>query len=72
MEYLTYITQDNDRWDSIAYRFYGDAMRYRSIIEANPHVRIVSALPAGLILKIPIIEKNQVVADSALPPWKRK
>ena len=71
MEYLSYLTQDNDRWDNIAYRFYGNAMHYRFIIEANPGIRILSVLPAGLLLKIPLIEQQQIISDDALPPWKK-
>ena len=71
MEYLTHITKDKDRWDALAYKYYGDALNYAPIVAANPHVKICSVLTAGIYLKIPIIETGQTYDDDALPPWKR-
>ena len=39
-EFYSYITQDNDRWDLIAYKFYKDANKYEEIIKANPNIEI--------------------------------
>jgi phage tail protein X len=71
-EYVPYVTQQNDRWDSIAHRFYGDRYGYERIIAANPTVPIRPVLPAGLKLAIPLIERTaaQTIATK-LPPWKR-
>lgn len=35
MAYTEYITKENDRFDLIAHRFYGNALDYGPIIEAN-------------------------------------
>uniref|UniRef100_A0A7C4AJA2 Phage tail protein n=1 Tax=Thermodesulfovibrio aggregans TaxID=86166 RepID=A0A7C4AJA2_9BACT len=68
-KYYEYITKEGDRWDLIAYQFYGDAMMYEPIVVANPEVPIVSILPGGIKLRIPAIEiKNEI---EELPPWKR-
>lgn len=68
-EYYEYITKDGDRWDLIAYEYYGDPTQYEPIIVANPDVPIVPILPSGLKLKIPVTEENDVITID-LPPWK--
>lgn len=68
--YLTHITVDGDRWDTLAARYYGDARAYVQIIDANPLAPILPILPAGKTLLIPIVAAdNALTAD--LPPWKR-
>lgn len=69
MEYYEYITKEGDRWDLIAYDFYGDATMYEPIIVANPEVPIIPILPSGIKLKIPVIEIKNIIEE--LPPWKR-
>lgn len=67
--FLTHVTTEGERWDQLAWKYYGDAHRYPPIVEANPHVPITGALPAGLILAIPVLEP--VVSNEDLPPWMR-
>jgi phage tail protein X len=67
--YLTHITTEGERWDAIAYKYYGDAMGYERIITANPHVPLIPVLPAGLSLSIPVIAAQDTVTE--LPPWMR-
>lgn len=69
MNYLSYLTREGDTWDQIAWRYYGDAMRYPSIVAANPHVPITAALPAGIKLSIPMLEPAPSAEE--LPPWMR-
>lgn len=38
MAFTEYVTRAGDRMDLIAYRFYGDALAYEPIIEANREV----------------------------------
>lgn len=78
-----YLTQQNDRWDLIAYRAYGtvgnillddgsqvNAMSY--IINANPGITSSDVLDAGILLQIPIITNTILPADPTnVPPWKR-
>ena len=69
-EYFEYITKDGDRWDLIAYVFYGDATKYEPIISANPDVAITPILPSGIMLRIPDIQDEETVSSEDLPPWK--
>jgi len=67
--YLTHITTEGERWDQLAMRYYGNPLRYERIVMANPHVALVSTLPSGLTLSIPVIEQPDL--SGALPPWMR-
>jgi len=68
--YLTYVTREQDRWDLIAHRLYGDATAFRPLLEANPDHAPLPELPAGLRLLVPLpVEEPASVAG--LPPWKR-
>lgn len=66
--YRLHVTNEGERWDNIAWRYYGDAYLYPQIIAANPHVAITATLPAGLTLAIPLIETKP--SSVGLPPWK--
>ena len=67
--YLTHITTEGERWDQLAWKYYGNALEYERIVAANPQVPITPTLASGLRLSIPVIEETQIVED--LPPWKR-
>jgi len=68
-EYYEYITKDGDRWDSIAYQYYGDPMIYEPIISANPDIPITPTLKSGLKIKVPVIDIPTSTTED-LPPWK--
>ncbi|MCM2494539.1 tail protein X [Burkholderia glumae] len=68
--YLTHITTEGERWDQIAYRYYGDPFVYERIIAANPSVPITPRLPSGIALSIPVVTVDDV-PDEELPPWLR-
>lgn len=70
MEYIEYTTKDGDRWDLLAYEYYGDSAKYEPIILANPLAPIMPILPAGLTLQIPLIEDETEESEENLPPWK--
>ncbi len=71
MNYLTHITTEGDRWDLIAYRYYGNPYRYQPIIEANiATIGTPPILDSGLRLKIPVLP-TEATAPANLPPWKR-
>lgn len=70
VEYVEHVTVDGDRWDLLAWRYYGDPHGYERIITANPEVAITAALPGGLSLRIPVIS-DAPAASADLPPWKR-
>ncbi|MCR5892177.1 MULTISPECIES: tail protein X [Burkholderia] len=68
--FLTHITTEGERWDQIAYRYYGDPFAYERIIVANPSVPITPVLASGIVLSIPVVAADNV-ADEELPPWMR-
>lgn len=72
MEYLEHITSAGERWDTLAWEYYGDAAQMSPIIEANPQLRILPALSAGLVVRVPVLEDDDLaLAEEDLPPWKR-
>jgi len=70
---LIHVTKAGERWDTIAWAYYGDAHRYAPIIAANPHVPITPALPAGVRLNIPVLNRGSITSTNlaGLPPWMR-
>jgi nucleoid-associated protein YgaU len=70
MANTTYITKQGDRWDIVAFKAYGDALRINEIIAANPNVSITDEIAANTILNIPFIPEPTLDAE-LLPPWKR-
>ena len=82
MAFTTIKTYDNERWDSVAQRAYGDPLMaavvngvnvgvMNLIIAANPTVGITDVLPGGINLVIPIIDGTALVKAGTLPPWKQ-
>lgn len=75
-EFYEYTTIAGDRWDLLAYRYYGDQNKQTIILEANRRLFLADlavpalVLPQGLKLVIPVIEEEATNAD-LLPPWKR-
>jgi phage tail protein X len=67
---IPYITKTGDRWDLLAWRFYGDPARYLEILEANFYVAISAVLPHGIQLFIPILPPP-APASRPLAPWER-
>jgi phage tail protein X len=69
---LPYITMDGDRWDNLAWRFYGDPTLISPILLANCGMRVPfeSVLEAGIQLLIPIIVQTDINTEN-LPPWRR-
>ncbi len=73
--HLEHVTGPNERWDHLAYRYYGDANRTAPIIRANralyPDTAVIPViLPVGITLRIPILDPEPL-SDAQLPPWKR-
>lgn len=73
--YLIHVTTPDERWDHIAYRYYGDATRRAELIRANIGIAfalldpVPPILPPNLSIRVPIIEGRASTND--LPPWKR-
>lgn len=69
---IEHVTQACERWDTLAWRYYGDPMGYGRIIEANPALDISSTLPSGIKVLIPVLPAAaQALQAEELPPWKR-
>jgi len=68
-QYILHVTATGERWDLLAWIYYGDATLYSPIIMANPLIPIEAAFEAGLQIAIPILQVSQS-ASTNLPPWK--
>lgn len=69
-KYIEHITQDGDRWDLIAAKYYGDSAKTGPIAAANLHVPLNPILSAGIVLRIPVLQVAEIDTN-LLPPWKR-
>ncbi len=67
---LTHISSNGDRWDLLAWNYYGDPTLFGPIVMANPSIPIEPVLAAGLTVIIPVLQKARVVTAD-LPPWKQ-
>lgn len=76
-DYFEHVTVEGDRWDLLAWRYYGDQHKQTVLLEANRDLwRDVlgtppAILPYGLTLKVPVIAPEPT-NSAGLPPWKRK
>ena len=70
-EHTLHITQKGDRWDSIAFKYMGDATNIKPIIDANPMVPLHTSMDAGIEIYIPIFDPQPLEDYNNLPPWKR-
>jgi phage tail protein X len=74
MKAIAHRTGAFERWDTLAWKYYGDPLAYGKIIEANPALDIGAVLPSGVVVLIPVLplaEVTQTLAAKDLPPWKR-
>lgn len=72
MAFVEYVSKQGDRWDTIAFKAYGDASLVNGIIEANKTILISPIIPLGTRVIVPILEEGDIQIDSELlPPWKR-
>jgi phage tail protein X len=68
-QFILHVTTVGERWDLLAWRYYGDPSDYSPIIMANPDVAIEAVFDGGISIAVPILQKNSVVLVN-LPPWK--
>lgn len=70
-KFITHITSEGDRWDNLAYRYYGSPYAYGIMVEANPaELMRLPILPSGIAIKIPVVKEASIKPQN-LPPWKR-
>lgn len=67
---ITHISSNGDRWDLLAWRYYGDPTKFAPIVMANPGIPIDPVLLGGLAIIIPVLQTTSAIATD-LPPWKR-
>lgn len=69
LDYVTYITNERDTFDLIAYRQYGNELLASLIIQENIRYADTLIFDAGVELQIPVINEQEV--DESLPPWRK-
>lgn len=65
---MTHQIKQGERWDTLAYRYYGDVSEMNRLIDANPHLPMAEVLPVGQTLIVPVITVKQTT-QADLPPW---
>lgn len=68
-KYIIHKTKQGERWDSLAYKYYGNCFKYTPIVMANPNMPISPFLPEGVDVVIPFFDNN-TETNEELPPWK--
>jgi phage tail protein X len=68
-QFILHVTTAGERWDLLAWQYYGDPTDYSAIIMANPNVPIEPVFDAGISIEVPLQQKRAVVTAN-LPPWK--
>ncbi|MGR3760884.1 tail protein X [Roseobacteraceae bacterium NS-SX3] len=75
-DYLEHVTKPGERWDLIAFQYYGDAKLIRPLLLANPALTGDPEVPAplvfkgGLTLRVPVLAEDEI-QQLQLPPWKQ-
>ncbi|POZ60180.1 MULTISPECIES: tail protein X [Chromobacterium] len=69
--FLKHTCKEGERWDQIAWHYYGDVGQMVMLIAANPQAPISETLPGGLQLAIPLLEAKDDALIDQLPPWRR-
>ena len=67
---LKHIVKQGERWDNLAYYYYGDALEYGRLISANPQLSFCEVLPTGATVFIPVLNVKPTQNEN-LPPWLR-
>ena len=66
-QFMLHRTIVGERWDSIAWQYYGDPTLVNPLIMANPNVPIAAVFAAGVEIAVPILRQESTPSD--LPPW---
>ena len=69
-EYYIHVTGENERWDTLATKYYGDCYEIAPIIESNPQIPITPILESNTEVLIPVKTQNTNMEN--LPIWKQK
>ena len=63
-----YTTQLGDTFDSVALAAYDEERMSTLIMQTNPDMMEWLIFPAGITLKIPIVDR--ITTEESLPPWR--
>lgn len=63
--FKTYKTQENDTWDLIAFKIFGDTKYTSHLLKVNPSLTKAVFFPAGVLLKLPEVKGS----EGDVPPW---
>ena len=70
--FIPHITVAGERWDTLAWKYYGDPTLFGPIIQTNPQIPIEAVFEAGLTIGVPLLTVNPATQNEAdLPPWDR-
>lgn len=69
--YLTHTIRQNERWDLLAMRYYGDVGEINRLLDANPHLSLCEVLPQGETLFVPVLTVK-TTSQADLPPWMQQ
>lgn len=67
---LKHTVKQGERWDNLAYYYYGNALDFERIINANPHIGLCEVLPTGATVYIPVLNIKPT-NNELMPPWLR-
>lgn len=62
-----YITQQNDTWDLISFKLFGDEKYTSHLLQSNTELTKIVIFQAGVIINVPVITQQDEV-----PPWVSK
>lgn len=65
---IKHIIKAGERWDTLAYRYYGDVGEMGRLMNTNAHIAFCEVLPQGETLLVPVLAMKQTAQDD-LPPW---
>lgn len=64
-----YLTRQDEAWDAVAYRLWGQERLFMELVKANPEHLDTVVFPAGVELTVP---ERPVAANALeLPPWRK-
>jgi phage tail protein X len=70
--YLLHRSVAGDRWDLLAWRYYGDPTLFGPMVLVNTAVPISSVLSPGTDVMIPILQAASAEVATPLPPWRKQ
>lgn len=69
---INYTVKQGERWDSLAWKFYGSVKAMNILVENNPTIPLSTVLAAGTQIIVPILDNTEeIVIKTNLPPWKK-